>query len=1134
MKLQKLTIHNIASLKDAEIDFEHGPLANSEVFLIAGETGSGKSTILDCICLALYNATPRLTNKVIIDAGKADFDPEVKVFDPRQLLRRDATECFVNLTFIGSNGVSYAANWSVARARKKMKGQVQGEVWTLKNLRNGDSLTRKKDIAREIENAVGLTFEQFCRTTMLAQGEFTKFLKSTDDEKANILEKITGVDEYSKIGKKIFELYASKRRDAEEAQLLVNGVVTLTDEQVAERGCQLAKLNEECNSVDKAIKVANTKKKWIQDNATIQTKVEKGMVDYTQALELIKSEQFKQQQQQVARWKGTVDARGWLKDISQQKQKITSQEEQLTMLSNDFSAVVAGKLWLEENIAKLKGELTDINTELAAEASRVAVYEQEQTICTLLQNILADRSNILNETKAIALKSEMLNGPLAADKERTKKALAKANEDVNKNNLQVHDLDAQLTDAALPDLRQLKEAEQERINTITAAQTSLSTLNKERERAANLKAALDVTLTTINEKSSQLENIAPRLAVAKAIMDDRKLAMERQQDSVNSWAVAIRRKLQVGDACPVCGVTIENHLPLEAELAKLYEDAEKSFNEAEKSYNDLDSLKRNLEAELRSYRDRYTRDKQAFDADKSVDEALQMALQACSKCGLESVDDDTAEKLVMAMQLAQESLSSLNEKIKAAEVLFAQLKAAQNTDEQLRRLLDKAHTDVEAATKAIDNCSTQIEISRQLIQTKQADIAAAESKVMDALGNSSWAHSWQESTAEFIDELKTATATFSKRVERQSKLSLDIENNSQQLSDVTAGLDNILKIHEPWQQLTSPASRQYPGLLAQVHELRTAVALCKNNIKEASAKADEDLQRLNSFFEATPEESVDALDALNAISADAISLTEQQINASLTKVSNLQTLLEQYKQEQKAHRESCPGLSENDTPEQLDLLIAQLSTSFSEYHQQIGAINNELQQDKENKAKLHDLLNDAQAKKEVAEKWKHLNELFGDKDGKNLRKIAQSFILNNLIRSANTYMKTLSDRYTLVITPGTFLISVVDRYQGGVKRLASGISGGESFLVSLALALALSDINQGLTVDTLFIDEGFGTLSGEPLRNAIDTLYNLNKQGGRRVGIISHIEELRERIPVQIKVEQPNASSASTISIVTL
>jgi exonuclease SbcC len=129
-------------------------------------------------------------------------------------------------------------------------------------------------------------------------------------------------------------------------------------------------------------------------------------------------------------------------------------------------------------------------------------------------------------------------------------------------------------------------------------------------------------------------------------------------------------------------------------------------------------------------------------------------------------------------------------------------------------------------------------------------------------------------------------------------------------------------------------------------------------------------------------------------------------------------------------------------------------------------------------------------------------------------------------------MKTLTDRYALRVTPGTFVIMIEDAYQGYVSRAASTISGGESFLVSLSLALALSDIGQTLSADILFIDEGFGTLSGEPLQNAVNTLRSLHTKAGRHVGIISHVEELQERIPIQIQLIQEGKNSCSKIRVV--
>ena len=150
MKLQKLTIHNIASIEDAVIDFESQPLADSEVFLITGKTGAGKSTILDAICLALYADTPRL-DSTKMQGDTKDGEKSVRIDDPRQLMRRNTGEAFVTLTFIGSNGVHYEAVWSVARARKKVTGNLQSKYWQLKNVDNGYIINKDREIEAEIK-----------------------------------------------------------------------------------------------------------------------------------------------------------------------------------------------------------------------------------------------------------------------------------------------------------------------------------------------------------------------------------------------------------------------------------------------------------------------------------------------------------------------------------------------------------------------------------------------------------------------------------------------------------------------------------------------------------------------------------------------------------------------------------------------------------------------------------------------------------------------------------------------------------------------------------------------------------------------------------------------------------------------
>lgn len=269
MILQKLTIHNIASIEHATIDFEAQPLADSEVFLITGKTGAGKSTILDAICLALYANTPRLDNTNMQGKTK-DQDKEIKLKDPVQLMRRNTAEAYTALLFTGSNGVHYEAIWSVARAHNKVTGKIQSKKWSLHNLDTDHTYTKDKEMQEEISRAIGLDFKQFCRTTLLAQGEFTRFLNSKDDDKAEILEKITGVDAYSKIGVKIFEKTSAIKKLWEDAQLKTAGITLLSEEEKANKNAELETLAEQDQHLRTSIEAINKKLTWLKEEQELR------------------------------------------------------------------------------------------------------------------------------------------------------------------------------------------------------------------------------------------------------------------------------------------------------------------------------------------------------------------------------------------------------------------------------------------------------------------------------------------------------------------------------------------------------------------------------------------------------------------------------------------------------------------------------------------------------------------------------------------------------------------------------------------------------------------------------------------------------------------------------------------------
>lgn len=961
MKLQKLTIHNIASIEDATIDFEAQPLANSEVFLITGKTGSGKSTILDAICLALFADTPRLDGTKMQGDTK-DGDVDVTIKDPRQLMRRNTGEAFVSLTFTGSNGIHYETKWSVARARNKVTGNIQKKAWQLTNLDSDFSYTKDKEISAEIQEAIGLDFGQFCRTTLLAQGEFTRFLNSKDDEKAAILEKITGVDIYSKIGKKVFEVTGQKKTEWEQALQKIEGMRTLTDEEIASKREEVAGYDAQLTQAKKAGEEDKAKLQWVKTNADLEKAVATATQEHQKAQSVVEGDDFKQKETLVHQWNATIEARNWMGAMKAAEGAIANGKKQIETCDN-------------------------------------TINNEKKTLSETLQPALEKAQKEVNDAQVAYEKQEV----------------------------ELKTQDAELAELHLPELRKERDNAKELQRNITTTYDRIDSYTTEKGRRANTSASLETSLAEIEKKQKASAAMEPQIHDAKVIMDDRKATLDKQSDTIDKFAQTLRQKLHVGDICPVCRQEIKTELPHEEELAKLVGGLREAYTKAESDYQELVNKKNKLDAEIKAAQGSYKTAKEAFDKDDSVKMAKQKVIDSCKACGFETIDESTPEKLA-ALKTATEA------KLKELEAKIAEGAKKEDIIKAQRVALDKSNKNLEQLKKAAQK-------AEQAINDCKGRIAVAE----------------------------------------------EVKKNTEQVQ-----------------------------------------------LKQAEDTFNANDQQLKTFLDTHPDLDLERLTALNAHSSQNINEIQSSLVADKNNVLSKKTLKEEANRKLEEHRQVKLELKEEDSIELMEERIKDNEKTLSNISEKKGAINQELKADEENKKQIGHLQTEANKKQADYQKWSRMNQLIGDSTGNKFRKIAQSYVLNSLIHSANHYMRTLTDRYTLKVVPGTFVISLEDAYQGYVSRAASTISGGESFLVSLSLALALSDIGQQLAVDTLFIDEGFGTLSGEPLQNAINTLRSLHTKSGRHVGIISHVEELQGKIPVQIQVIQEGNLSSSEVKVVTI
>ena len=236
MKILTIRGKNLASLAgEFEVDFTVEPLKNAGIFAITGSTGSGKSTLLDALCLALFDSTPRMTKAREAKVELADVrNKTIAQSDSRSVLRRGTAEGYAEVDFIALTGETYRSTWTVCRAGGKPSGVLRSVGLRLMNLsKNTEEQGTRKELLAKVSQLIGLSFEQFNRSVLLAQGDFAVFLKAKQAEKAEILEKLTGTEIYSRVSSSI---YAKTKNADMEFRLLqerMKGVELLADDVLA-------------------------------------------------------------------------------------------------------------------------------------------------------------------------------------------------------------------------------------------------------------------------------------------------------------------------------------------------------------------------------------------------------------------------------------------------------------------------------------------------------------------------------------------------------------------------------------------------------------------------------------------------------------------------------------------------------------------------------------------------------------------------------------------------------------------------------------------------------------------------------------------------------------------------------------
>lgn len=1128
MKLHRLEIRNIASLENAVVDFDAEPIAGADVFLITGPTGAGKSTILDAISIALYGRVPRLGS---VRRNGDDFD-NVSFNDVRQVLRQGTGKGEINLTFDGNDGCFYESHWTVRRAHDKPDRNFQNVEWTL--VCNGDkssALTKSKDIQPAIVKALGFDYDQFVRTSMLAQGEFTRFLKAGDSEKSEILTKLTRTEIYSDIGRRIFEITKEKKAEYDRLQAMIEGEHLLSDDerkQMDEDSGQIAGVIAE---IQKDLNVLSVRLRWLGQWNMVEKQAENARKNLEVATEAAARKEISELRDTVAAWHATATPRKLLSDISLVDTEINDATKAIAILKEEYSRLSGAFEIRKEEAARKKSEVDAVANLCASLEWQTPAFARYEEIILLLDAIARSRERCAKENRDLS----------AAEKQRADDSAT-----VSKRKETLAATEKKLEEAGAAVAEADKKVRQYDINALVTRQKDLQeTIN----RCNNLKTAVErlaagreALLQKQQEAANEAQGISVKEEALPLLQKAREAAASRSRNSEDlfkvldfshqRWASVARAGLALGCKCPVCLQTVEIMPPIEETLVEQWRLAARKAEDDRKALEDASKSLGEAEADLNARKKEYGRRMAEIEKDTAELQSEEKSIAAiAASLGLDQkVSGEAVDKMMYELQ---HSIVGVSERVAGYSSAAEVLKKAQKLYNDRMAAVQTAQNELHKADTALRVAEGQIESCRAAADNaaKEADVAA------EKLRNITELKDWELKAGRMfvsVGDFKNyfTAAKHSSDLASRNREALRAENLrlSVNVRTLQGVLDSILSCRPEFENVASvPAKvKDIDGALARLSSRVVAenVALMTAKAKRTRYSADYEM-----FLNENPLFDSEYIRRLYLIPQDVVAEYEKRLREVDDTLLKARTDQASIQRQRAALMESRPDIREEESIESLESESKVLSGKAAELHSRRGGILARLKQNEETLQRVAGLKTEVEKAREEWVKWGVLNEHFGSATGDKFNRIAQSFVLRSLLERANTHLARLSKRYRLRGVDGQYIILLEDAENDYRCRPVVTGSGGETFLVSLSLALALAGEGRDVAADILFIDEGFGTLSGGPLQRAVALLRSLHSDSHKQVGIISHVEELKSEIPVQIQVIPDVAGASSRVEV---
>jgi len=1181
MKITQLRIKNMNSLKEEHvIPFNQAPLSQTGLFAITGPTGAGKSTLFDAISLALYNQIPRFSGKM----SKGNIE------NFGTLITRGTSDCYAEVEY-QVNGNSYRSKWSISRNRNQNLRDYEMELSQLNEQGEWDILERAKRLVPGCNaDITGLNYDQFIKSIVLSQGEFAKFLKANANERSELLEKITGTEIYRQIGKAAYTKLKEQEALITAIDNKMQGIELLPPEERESIEEKSKTLKVELEKLDKQVKITKEQVEIRKQESTIAQSLKNNSKDEESLRKEIQA--FVPHLQQLEKHNKLIHIKGDLQQNIQQKQQISQlkkeQEEhiaqievrkkELEQIEKELSVSVENEklvskerkellpvlnrvTLLDEQLINLKAQINEQKVELdrSVLTNQKLKGKQDQhtsdlKICTNTKTDIEkwmETHKVLEEVPAIL--------PLVHNQvDQVKSTYSKLEEDAQRlKNTEVYNqilkgsnwsqkievLELEINDSKsklIPlekDLENANFSNREELKQVTDLNTKRSksleqlvvlqtTYLKDKKESKELSEKLKVITQSVASIGEIVKEQGSKLKVLQLKEEEISLRIQRLQ--LESSLEDKRQQLIPNQACPLCGST---HHP----YVESYE------NKGEESQKEQVQVHKELK-ELQSDMDSKQKELVRLNADgKNMEDRLKILMQ-----NLEATANAfEAEVGKNKIELAIQNENDLKELVEKQNILVKEIdtytkffdikeKLIQNL-QILSPLLDKVKQIAEAQkqselqlskfsryTEGKANLKSKLEELKRLhllYLGKKEDLLQQDKRILQLT----------ELIKAGTDNIQTSTKEIEQKTNNLNKLTVmssNIEKERKQLLSDKSPLEEQTKIDQKLEKAIQQKQNNSEKEVSTKQKLVNLEELVKKNgkqIGELEKQYNKDLERLLVLVQERQFESLE--EALKAILPEVKAEEFKNTNDSFQK---RETSLKQSKNDLWEALAKIK-LKLTDIPrEELLEKEKQEDALLGEINKNIGAIDQQLKQDQENRKRAGGMLKELELQRKEVKRWANLNDLIGDATGNKYSKFAQELTLQQMLSLANLHLMKLDKRYLLKYNAQQNEdLFVVDTLQGNEERSVRTLSGGESFLISLALALGLSDLaGQNTQLETLFIDEGFGSLDQVTLELALGTLERLQAESNRTIGVISHVEALKERISTQIELVKDNSGNS--------